>query len=114
MPDFLQLAIRLGPVQLLQYAFQIAQLLGPQLQLPGQLLLGVFHPAVVLIEFGGVLLGGEDGAQGNVNFLHVLVVEVFTADGGLTLLNPMDVGGENISQLPQPLPVQGGRQLLFL
>ena len=76
--------------------------------------MGIFHPAVVLVELGGVLLGGEEGAQGNVNFLHVLVIEVLAADGSLSLLNPVDIGGENIPQLPQPFPVQGGCQLLFL
>ena len=62
LPDFLQFGVGLGTVQLVQYAFQVIQLIFSQLQLVGQLLFGVFHPGVILVEFCRVLLGGEDGA----------------------------------------------------
>ena len=112
--DLLQFAVGLRPVQLLQDAAQVAQLLCAQRNLPGQLLLGVLHPGVVLVEFGGVLLGGEDGAEGDLNGGHVFVVEVLTEHLRLALLDAVEVGGEDVPQLAQPLPVQGGGQLLFL
>ena len=80
----------------------------------GQLLLGVFHPGVVLIILGGVLLGGQQGRQGHGNDFHVRVVEVLHLHLGLALFHPVDVGGEDVPQLPQPLPVIGGSQLLLL
>ena len=74
--DLLQLGLTLRPAQLLQDALQVAALLGPQLQLMGQLLLGVFHAGVVLVELGRVLLGGEDGAQRNFHIAHIFIIEV--------------------------------------
>ena len=56
--DFLQLSIGIGSIQFFQNAFQVLQLLLAQFQLPGQLLLGIFHPGIVLVELAGVLLGG--------------------------------------------------------
>ena len=80
----------------------------------GQLLLGVFHPGVVLIKLGCVLLGGENGGQGDVHHLHFLVVKVLAGDHRLALHHPVEVRRENVSQLPQPLPVIGSLQFLFL
>ena len=114
LPDLLQLLIRGGPVQLVKNALQIAQLIPADLHLSCQLLLGVFHPGVVLVEFRCVLLGGKDGGQRNLNGLHVLIVEILSLNHSLTLGDPVEVGDENVTQLPQPLPVIGGCQLLFL
>ena len=114
LPNLLQLGIGLSPVQLLQHALQIAHLPFAQSQLVGQLLLGVLHPGVILVEFRRILLGGEQGAQGDFHRRHVLIVEVLADDLGLPLGNPMNVGGQNVPQLAQTLPVIGSRQLLFL
>ena len=112
--DFLQLPLSTGAVQLLQHAFQVVQLQPPQLQLPCQLLLRVFHPGVVLIILGGVLVGGENGGDGNVHRPHFLVVEVLALNAGLPLHDAVEVGREDVPQLAQTLPVVGGFQLLFL
>ena len=112
--DFLQFRLGVRPVQLLQHAFQILQLLPAQAQLMGQLLFRVFHPGVILVEFGGVLLGGQDGRQGDGNEPHVLVVKVLAFNALLTLDHTAQVGGEDVPQLAQPLPVIGGFQLLLL
>ena len=64
LPDFLQLALRLRPVQLLQDAEEVLQLLAPQLQLAGQLLLPVLGLGVVLVVLGRVLLRGQEGGTG--------------------------------------------------
>ena len=113
-PNFLQLGLGLGPVQFFQNALQIAKLRMPQLELMGQLLFRILHPGVVLVEFGGVLLGGENGGDGNLDDLHIRVVKILAGDGGLSLDDLMNVGGDNVPQLPQPLPVIGGFQLFFL
>ena len=80
----------------------------------GQFLFGVLHPGVVLVEFGGVLLGAEDGGQGNLHRLHLLIVKILADNALLPLGDPTQVGGEDVSQLAQPLPVIGGLQLLLL
>ena len=78
LPDLLQLCLRLGPLQLLQHAAQVAFLLPAQFDLPGQLLFRIFHAGIILIEFGRVLLGGQNGGQGNLDGFHILVIEILT------------------------------------
>ena len=80
----------------------------------GQLLLGVFHPVVVFVEFRRVLLGGEGFVEGDLNALHLLVVKILTFQHFLAPGNGVDVGGDDVTQLAQPLPVQSCRQLLLL
>ena len=80
----------------------------------GQLLLRVLHPGIVLIELRGILLGGENGGDGDLNDLHILIVEILCFQSGLALDDPVNIGRDDIAQLPQPLPVIGGCQLLFL
>ena len=69
---------------------------------------------VVLVEFGSVLLGGKGHVQGNLNLLHLGIVEVHGGQAGLPALNLMQIGGNNVSQPAQALAVIGGLQLLLL
>ena len=46
--------------------------------------------------------------------LHFLVVKVLTLHHRLALDDSMDVGGEDVAQLAQTLPVVGGFQFFFL
>ena len=112
--DLFQIRLALGPVQLLQDALQVLQLLGADGDLLGQLLLGGLHPGVVLIEFGGVLLGREDFRDGDLDEGHLLVVKILAFHGLFALADLVDIGGEDVAQLAKPLPVVGGGQLLFL
>ena len=81
---------------------------------PRQHLFGVLGLGVVLVELGGVLLGRQGGRQGNVDFLHVRVVEIHRRQTGLAPGDGVEVGRDDIAQLPQPLPVVGGSQLFPL
>ena len=107
--NLLQLRLGLGPVQLLQHALQIAQLRLAQFDLAGQFLFRVFHPGVVLVEFRGVALGGQGGGQRNVDLPHIFVIKILAPHHCLALHHPVEVGGEDVPQLPQPLPVIGGQ-----
>ena len=69
---------------------------------------------VVLVVFGGVLLGGEGHVQGDLDLPHLRVIEIRGDQPGLSPLNAVEVGADDVPQLPQTLPVVGGLQLLFL
>ena len=49
-----------------------------------------------------------------MNFRHIFIVKVLHGHRGLTLFDPVDIGGENIAQLAQPLPVEGCFQFFLL
>ena len=69
---------------------------------------------VVLVVFGRVLLGREGHVQGDLDLLHIRVVEVHGGEPRLAPLHAVQVGGDDVPQLAQALPVVGGRQLLLL
>ena len=93
---------------------QILQLLLTQFNLPGQLLFSGFHTGIVLVELRRILLGGENRGEGNLDFRHILIVKVLHNHPFLTLLDAVQIGGENIAQLAQPFPVHTFQSLFFL
>ena len=112
--DLLQFLVGRGPVQLFQHASQVGMLFLTQLDLPGQLFLRILHTGVVLVELRRILVGGQKRRNGNVDFLHFLIVEILCPQNSLALGDSVHIGSDNIAQLAEPLPVIGGLQLFFL
>ena len=113
-PDIGNVLFPLGPAQGIEDAAKIGVLLLALFNEPRQHLFGVLGLGVVLVELGGVLLGRQGGRQWDVDFLHVRVVEIHRRQTGLATGDGVEVGRDDIAQLPQPFPVIGGGQLLPL
>ena len=73
-----------------------------------------FGLIVALIILGGVLLGGEEGIQGDRDLGAVLVIEVFTGQLGLAPLHPVEIGGNEVTTDTKLIPVLSGGIVLFL
>ena len=113
-PDLQYVLLGLGPVQLVENAVEVLELHLALGDLLGQHPLGRLGPVVVLVELGGVLLGRELGGEGNVDLPHLRVVEVHGGEPRLSPGHGVEVGGDDVAQLPQALPVGGGGDLLPL
>ena len=112
--DLFQFRFGFRPVQLFQNTLQVTQFLFTQGDLLRQFLLSGLHPGVILVKLRRVLLGGQDGRNGNRNGLHLLIIKILAHKHRLALDNLMDIGSNDIAQLAQPLPVEGGLQFFFL
>ena len=71
----------------------------------GQFLLRMFGFRVVLVVFRRVLLGGKQRRQGNIHHAHFRVIDVLGMEHLLALSHPVEIGGDDIPHLAQPLPV---------
>ena len=80
----------------------------------GQHLLGGLGLVILFIVLGGVLLWGEQRVQADVHLCPLRVIKVRSTQTPHSPVHLVEVGGEDIPQLPQPLPVLGGLQLLLL
>ena len=112
--DLPQVLLSLGQSNVLQHAVEIVQLSAALLQLLGQHLLGGLGLVVLFIILGGVLLWGEQRVQADVHLCPLRVIKVHSTKTPHPLVHLVEVGGEDIPQLPQPLPILGGLQLLLL
>ena len=114
LPDLLQLLLRRRPVQLLQHTLQVRKFFPANGDLLGQLFFCILHTGVIFIEFRRILLGRQDRGNGNVDDAHFLIVKILCLQHRLPLGDAVDIGGDDIAQLPQPLPAVGSGQFLFL
>ena len=114
LPNLLQLRLGVCPVQLLQHALQVVPLRLGNGKLVGQFFLRIFHTGVILVEFCRILLGGQNRGNGNFDDGHILVIKILGLQHRFALFDGVDVGRDDVPQLPQPLPVVGGFQFLLL
>ena len=114
LPDLQQVPLSLRQGDRLQHTVQILQLPPPLLDLLLEHHLGGLGLVVLLVVPGGVLLGSEEGVQGHLHLSPLRVVVVCQPGGPHTLLEGIEIGGDQIPQLPLPLPVLGGLPLDLL
>ena len=60
------------------------------------------------------MLGGQQRRQGNLDGFHFFIVKILCLQGRLPFGDAVDIGGDDVTQLPQPFPVVGLGQLFFL
>ena len=109
--DLLEVPLALGQGDILQHAVEVVQLPLAPGNLLGEHPLGGLGLVVLLIISGRVLLGRQQRVQGNLRLPALRVVEVDRPQHAHALLHGVEVGGDDVAPLPQPLPVPGGLQL---
>ena len=114
LPNFGNVPLRLRAAERLEHRGEVG-LLGPAgLQLLGEELFRVLGLVVGLVILCRVLLGRERDVQGDVDGLHLGVIEVDRRQAALAAADLIEVRRDNVAPLAQTLAVMGGRKLLFL
>lgn len=112
--DVGKILLRLRPAELVQHALQPVPLPAGEVHLGGQTGLRSLGLGVALEVLGRVLLGSQQGVQGNVHLPALRVVIVLRPEDPLPPLHAVEIGGDELPEYPQPVPVLGLGVLLLL